>query len=124
MMSGQTEWWHVELTGKPDFQRAMEQQEEIVVGVNAYQLEEKREVEPLQLDPTIGEKAVARLAALRQRRDGAEVDALLVEVKEAASGTTNLLPIFIKSVEAGATLGEICAVLRQVWGEYTPPTWV
>jgi methylmalonyl-CoA mutase N-terminal domain/subunit len=111
-------------TAAYDFQRALEEQDEIVVGVNAFQVKENREVEPLQLDPAIGEKAVARLEALRQRRDAGQVDNLLNSVMEAARGDENLMPIFINCVEAGATLGEICAVLRDVWGEYTPPAWI
>jgi methylmalonyl-CoA mutase N-terminal domain/subunit len=104
-------------------QRAMEEGEEIVVGVNEFQVEETRQVQPLRVDPAIGEKAVQRLEELRRRRDAGRVASLLSGLEASARGDDNLMPVFIESVEAGVTLGEICMVLRQVWGEYSPPAW-
>ena len=61
---------------------------------------------------------VARLRAFRAARDTAQVDARLADVRAAAEGSANLVPRFIEAVDAGATVGEICAVLRSVFGQY------
>jgi methylmalonyl-CoA mutase N-terminal domain/subunit len=106
------------------YQRSVESGEEIVVGVNAYQVGESVELERLKVDPAIEEGQRAHLAAIRQRRDASRVSELLASLENAARGSENLVPLFITLVEADATLGEICGVLRQVWGEYQPPTWL
>ncbi len=106
------------------YQRAVERGEEIVVGVNAFQVEETLELEPLKVDPVIEESQRRRLQALRQQRDNARVSELFFHLEQAARGSDNLLPLFIACVENGATLGEICDVLRSVWGEYQPPAWL
>ncbi len=105
-------------------QRAVERGEEIVVGVNAFQVEERREMESLQVDPKIEESQRARLAALRARRDTTRVSELLAHLETTARGHDNLVPLFIECVEGDLTLGEICGVLRSVWGEYHPPAWI
>lgn len=104
------------------FQQALEAGEEIVVGVNAYQTEERVELERLQVDPTIEAGARERLAKLRAGRDGQRVSELLGQLETAARGSENLMPIFIACVENKVTLGEICGTLRELWGEYQPPT--
>jgi methylmalonyl-CoA mutase N-terminal domain/subunit len=106
------------------YQRAVEAGEQVVVGVNAFTVEEQIELERLKVDPAIEEAQCARLAALRQRRDPARVSELLTHLETAAKGTDNLLPLFIECVEHNLTLGEICGLLRQVWGEYHPPAWL
>ncbi len=106
------------------YQQAVERGEQIVVGVNEFQVEEQIDLEPLKVDPSIEQGQRARLAALRQRRDGARVSALLLRLESAARGDENLMPLFIECVENDLTLGEICGVLRKVWGEYQPLTWV
>ena len=112
------------------YQREMETGDRIVVGVNEYQVdEEKVEMERLVVDPVIEERQQARLAALRARRDGERASAILSRIEAAARtpyGSTALttdkplMPLFIAAVEADCTLGEICGVLRRVWGEYRP----
>ncbi|UYN90074.1 MAG: methylmalonyl-CoA mutase [Anaerolineales bacterium] len=104
------------------FQQALEAGEEIVVGVNAFQTEEDVQPERLEVDPALEAAARQRLAALRERRDGARVSELLTHLETAAKGSDNLLPIFIECVENNITLGEICNQLRRLWGEYQPPT--
>ncbi len=99
-------------------QQAIESGEQIVVGVNAFQVEEQVALERLKVDPRIEIEQKARLQALRQRRDSQRVAALLTHLENSARGSENLMPIFIECVENGVTLGEICAVLRQTWGEY------
>jgi len=100
------------------FQQAVDHQEAIVVGVNAYQVEEQIELERLSVDPAIEAEARNRLAALRQNRDSAKVSELLSQLEQAAHSSGNLMPLLIECVENQVTLGEICGLLRQEWGEY------
>ena len=102
------------------YQQAVERKEQIVVGVNEFTVDERTDIERLKVDPAIESQARARLAALRARRDNAQVSALLARLESAAKGTDNLLPPFVECVENGVTVGEICKVLRGVWGEYRP----
>ena len=106
------------------YQKAVENKEEILVGVNAFRIEEERELERLEVDPAIEEAQRSRLAAIRQRRDPTRTNELLNRLERAALGTENLMPLFITSVENDITLGEICGVLRGCWGEYQPPAAV
>ncbi len=94
------------------------------MGVNAFQVEEKLELERLKVDPAIEAGQRARLASLRQRRDNHRVSELLAQLESAARGSENLMPLFIECVENDVTLGEICDVLRRPGGEYQPPAWV
>jgi methylmalonyl-CoA mutase N-terminal domain/subunit len=105
-------------------QQAIEKGEQQVVGVNAFQSDEKITLERLKVDPTIEEAQRARLLNLRSTRDAGKVNQLLSQLEDAARGDLNLLPLFIECVEHNITLGEICMVLRQVFGEYHPPAWV
>jgi len=66
----------------------------------------------------VGERQRARLAELRANRDSQRVEQLLGRLEEAAQGDENLIPLLIECVENDVTLGEICRVLRGVWGEY------
>ncbi len=102
-------------------QQAAERGESIVVGVNAFQVEEQTPIEPLHVDPAVEETQRRRLAELRARRDPARVTELRARLAAAARGDENLMPLLIECVEAAVTLGEICATLREVWGEYQPP---
>jgi methylmalonyl-CoA mutase N-terminal domain/subunit len=105
-------------------QRAVEKGEEIVVGVNAFEVEEEIELESLKVDPNIEEGQKARLADLRSRRDNEKVSVLLSNLKEAAQGDAPLMPHFIECSENLVTLGEMCHTLREVWGEYRPPSFI
>jgi methylmalonyl-CoA mutase N-terminal domain/subunit len=106
------------------FQQAVERGEEIVVGVNAFQVDQKVDLEPLRVDPAIEAAQCERLAALRAHRDPGRVGELLGRLESAARGSENLMPLFISAVESSVTLGEICRVLRSVWGEYQPPATI
>src|SRR5687767_13787609 len=99
-------------------QQAIEKKEQIVVGVNQFQVDEERTLERLSVDPVIEAAARERLKVLRESRDQRVVDQLLRKLKAAATGTENLMPLFIECVENDITLGEICNKLREVWGEY------
>jgi len=106
-------------------QQAIEKEEQLVVGVNAYQSDEKIVLERLRVDPAIEESQWVRLQDIRKRRDAGRVTQLLSQLENAAGRVNeNLMPLFIECVENDATLGEICSVLRHVFGEYHPPAWV
>jgi methylmalonyl-CoA mutase N-terminal domain/subunit len=99
------------------FQKAVERKEKVIVGVNEYVMEE----EPfpiLYIDQTVGEQQIARVEALKTRRDNAAVESALRSLAEAARGTTNLMYPILDCTRAYATLGEMCDALRGVWGEY------
>ena len=100
----------------------IESGEQIVVGVNAFQTEEPELLESLKIDPSIEQSQVARLKAFRARQDMDQVEFQLQRIATAAKGDENLMPFFIDAVEAGATLGEICSRLRQIWGEHRSPS--
>ncbi|HWQ84731.1 MAG TPA: methylmalonyl-CoA mutase family protein [Anaerolineales bacterium] len=106
------------------FQQAMEQGEQVVVGVNAFQVEEKIELERLKVDPAIELGQRQRLADLRFQRDAARANEMLAQLENTARSGDNLMPVFIACVENDVTLGEICRVLRGLWGEYQPASWL
>jgi len=106
------------------YQTAVEKREQIVVGVNAFQVEEDITLERLKVDPSIEAAQRNRLEKLRERRDPQKVNELLTRLENAARGTENLMPLLIECVEHYLTLGEICGVLRRVWGEYQPASWL
>ena len=103
------------------YQKAIESGEEVVVGVNAFQVEEQIELERLRVDPAIEEAQRVQLAAIRKRRDARRTNELLSQLDKTARGSENLIPLFVICVENDITLGEICGVLRECWGEYQPP---
>lgn len=105
-------------------QRAIEKGEEIVVGVNEFQVEETIELESLTMDPQVEENQKQQLATLRDSRDNEQVNLLLAELKTCAESDAPLMPLFIRCAEHEVTLGEICGVLRDVWGQYQPPTFI
>jgi methylmalonyl-CoA mutase N-terminal domain/subunit len=99
------------------FQQAVERKEKVIVGVNEYVMEEK--AHPiLYIDETVAEQQVARVVALRARRDAGAVVRALADLKDAARGTDNLMPPILEASRAYATLGEMCDALREVFGEY------
>jgi methylmalonyl-CoA mutase N-terminal domain/subunit len=106
------------------YQQAVERGDEIVVGVNAFQVDEAVELEQLKVDPSIEAGQRARLAELRARRDSLRALELMARLESAARGSENLVPLFVECVETGVTLGEICRVLRGAWGEYQPPAFI
>jgi len=101
-----------------DAQKAIEREEDIVVGVNKFQVEENIDIERMAVDPAIEEAQRVKLAELRENRDERKVAELRTRIENAARGDDNLMPIFIEAVEHDMTLGEIANILREVWGEY------
>jgi methylmalonyl-CoA mutase, N-terminal domain len=106
------------------FQQALERNEETVVGVNAFQVDEQVELERLKVDPAIEQDQRLRLSELRARRNAPRAAELLAQLESAARTGDNLMPVMIACVENDLTLGEICGVLRGLWGEYQPPAWI
>jgi methylmalonyl-CoA mutase N-terminal domain/subunit len=109
------------------YQQAVESGRQLIVGVNAFQAPgEERPVGIFRPDPETYRVQHARLERLRAERDAGAVDAALAQLRAVAQAPggaeSNLLPPILNAVRAYATLGEICGVLRQEWGEYTPPT--
>jgi methylmalonyl-CoA mutase N-terminal domain/subunit len=99
-------------------QQAVEKKEDIVVGVNAFEVKEERSLERMKVDPAIELAQREKLKKLRESRDQKLVEQLLGKLAIAAIGTDNLMPLIIECVENDITLGEICNTLRKVWGEY------
>jgi methylmalonyl-CoA mutase N-terminal domain/subunit len=105
-------------------QQAIERGEQLVVGVNVFQSDEKISLERLKVDPAIEASQCARLSELRQQRDSEKVNQMLGLLEKTARGDGSLMKIFIECVENNVTLGEICSVLRRVFGEYHSSAWV
>ena len=103
------------------YQKAIENKEELVVGVNVYQEAETHKLKRLRVDPNLEQAQRARLSQIREQRDSTVVSERISRLEVAARGQENLMPIFIECIENKVTLGEICGVLRHVWGEYHPP---
>ena len=100
------------------YQREIEENQRIIVGQNDFMGEMGEPVNYLYIDDTVEEKQVERLAALRRRRDAAEVEQTLEAVRRAAGSDVNLMPAILEAVHAYATVGEICGAMRDVFGEY------
>ncbi|MEP6924340.1 MAG: methylmalonyl-CoA mutase family protein [Pyrinomonadaceae bacterium] len=101
-----------------EYQRAVEKQSEIVVGVNKFQIEEKETIPIQRVDPKIEREQIGRLRAVRDRRDAAKAETALSKLAEAATLDENMLPRILECVESYVTVGEISHRLRKVWGEY------
>lgn len=101
-----------------DYQLQIESGERVVIGVNKFQIAEKSPQNLLRVNPAVEKTQRDKLQALKQQRQRAQVEMTLAALKEAAEGTGNLFPPILDAVRAYATLGEICDVLRGVFGEY------
>ncbi|MFM9903247.1 MAG: methylmalonyl-CoA mutase [Pyrinomonadaceae bacterium] len=101
-----------------DYQRSVETDDAIVVGVNKFQSEEDIQIPIQKIDERIEREQVARTHAVRAKRNAATAENALTAIAEAARGTENLLPRILHAVEARVTVGEISNTLRTVWGEY------
>ncbi len=98
------------------YQREVEGEQRVVVGVNRYGLEEETAPPLLQIDPALEREQVERLAALRARREGAAVERSLARMREEAARDANLMPAIVEASRSLATMGEMCDALREVWG--------
>jgi methylmalonyl-CoA mutase N-terminal domain/subunit len=101
-------------------QKEIESGKRVLVGVNKFQVQEPPLKGLLKVDPKVREVQMKRLAQLRTSRDQKRVESTLKELKKAAQGEENLMVPILEGVRAYCTLGEICDVLRGVFGEYEP----
>lgn len=106
------------------YQKSVESKDKIVVGVNAFEVEEERPSGLLRVKPEIAEAQKKRLTELRSTRDSQAVSRALKAVEETAKGTGNMMPAVLEAVRSYATIGEITGVLRKVFGSYRPEAWV
>jgi methylmalonyl-CoA mutase N-terminal domain/subunit len=105
------------------FQRDVESKKQIIVGVNEFVTEDKIPIKILKIDPEIEKKLVERLQQIKRQRNKIKVDEALSKLRKTAqSENVNLMPFVLQAVREYATLGEICGVLREVFGEYKPLT--
>ena len=101
------------------FQQAVERRDTIVVGVNEFvSRDEEQQLRTLYIDEIAGETQVAKLEALKRRRDDGQVARALEALGRAAVSGANTMPVLIDAARAYATVGEMCDALRRVWGEY------
>jgi len=100
------------------WQREVEQGERVIVGVNRHVGDDGERIELHRLDPEVERAQRERTAALRAGRDAAAVESAVAEVRRAADSTANLLPSLREALGVGATIGELCGALRDLWGTY------
>jgi methylmalonyl-CoA mutase N-terminal domain/subunit len=101
------------------YQKEIDEKERVIVGVNDYKVHgEKRPIELLRVNPNVERIQVAGIRKLRKERDARKAHETLERLRHSAEKDENLMPRIIDAVKAYATLGEICEVLRQVYGEY------
>jgi len=100
--------------------REIDEGERVIVGVNRFTTEDEEPYQPLRVDPSIEAEQAEKLARLREQRDKAAFGRGISALKSAAESTDNVLYPLRDALRAGATLGEVCDALREVWGEYQP----
>ena len=103
------------------YQRQIERQERVIVGVNEYVMEDEEPLDTLIIDPAVEKRQIERLRDLRARRDPTRWQGALDALRKAAIDQNNLMPPLIDAVKAYATVGEICNALKDVFGEYEEP---
>jgi methylmalonyl-CoA mutase N-terminal domain/subunit len=106
------------------YQREIDQEVRHIVGVNAYQDDKPLSIPILEMDPQGYQRQVSRLKQLRAQRDAGRVGQTLDRLRIACQGTENSMPFILEAVRAYATLGEIIAVMKEVFGVYQEPNWV
>ncbi|GAW94260.1 acyl-CoA mutase large subunit family protein [Calderihabitans maritimus] len=100
------------------YQQAVESGEKVVIGVNKFKMKEEPPKGLLKVDPAVVERQIEKLKKLKEERDPRQVAEALKHLRSAACSDENLMPAILEAVKAYATLGEICNVLREVFGEY------
>jgi methylmalonyl-CoA mutase N-terminal domain/subunit len=102
-----------------EYQQKVETGDAKIAGVNAFTEQDEEPIELLQIDESAEQHQLAKLAALRQRRDQTRVDRALAALGEVAKGTDNTMPYILEAVRAYCTVGEICDTFRSIFGTYT-----
>ena len=105
------------------YQKAVERGDQVIVGVNKYEMENDSQIPTLAIDESVREHQIERLESARVKRDGGAVANALEKLKRAAQSGANTMPATIEAVRAYATLGEICSALRDVYGVYEEPAF-
>ena len=100
------------------YQSEVEARQRLIVGVNAHMVGQDEPIPLHASDPGLEIEQIERVKALRARRDGTAADSRLAELRDAARGTTNLMPVIIRAAQADVTMGEMCDVLRELWGTW------
>ncbi len=103
------------------YQKEVEAKEKIIVGINAFQLEEEPPVEILYIDRSVEEKQAEKVRRLKRERDGRRVSRALSDLTRAARTRENLMPHLLECARSYATLGEMCDALKEVFGIYQEP---
>ena len=103
------------------FQQQLERKERIIVGVNDFVAEEEPAIQILKIDPEVERRQIERTRRVRAERDGDAVERRLRDLRRAAEGSENTMDHILECVRVYATLGEICGVLKKVYGEYREP---
>jgi methylmalonyl-CoA mutase N-terminal domain/subunit len=103
-----------------DFQQRVESGEQVVVGVNRFADSQAARVPVFYPDEAVSREQAAALERIRAERDNAAIGAALDALRQAAAGTANVLPPMREALRHMATVGEVCGVLREAWGEYRP----
>lgn len=103
------------------FQRQIENNERVVVGVNDFTVENEKVLPILKIDATVEKQQIAFLKKVKEGRDSEKVKQLLENLKKAAQGTENLVPFILAAVKEYVSVGEIMGTLREVFGEYHDP---
>ena len=104
------------------YQQEIEKKDRVLVGVNDYMLKDEQLTIPLlRMDPEGEKRQIKRLKDLRESRDSIKYGQTLARLRRAAEGDENLMPYILDAAKAYATLGEICDVMREVFGEYEEP---
>ncbi len=106
------------------YQREIEKDERVVVGVNKFQVAEEPLRDLLRVDPAVRISQMEELKMVKSERGNGRVKGVLDELRKVAQGNDNLMPVILDAVRAYATLGEICDALRDVFGEYQPVSTV
>jgi methylmalonyl-CoA mutase, N-terminal domain len=101
-----------------EYQQAVERGDQVVVGVNRFTVEDEKPIPTMRVDPQIESAQVARVQAVRARRDAVKCRAAIAEVERRAQTGENLMPAILQAVESYATVGEISDALRRTFGEY------
>jgi methylmalonyl-CoA mutase N-terminal domain/subunit len=104
------------------YQKKVESREKVVVGVNEFTIEKEEPIKILRVDPAVEKRQVEKLSRIKRRRNNEEEKKALRKLHHAAERYDNLLPPILVAVKNHATLGEICDVLKKVYGEYKAPT--
>jgi methylmalonyl-CoA mutase N-terminal domain/subunit len=105
-------------TASYEYQKEVESGDRIIVGMNAFQVDENVKIPLLRIDPIVEQEQVERLIRLKKERHNDDVRSSLNRLRDAAQKADNLMPPILDAVKAYATLGEICNIFREVFGEY------